>query len=82
MSWELRCFKNRNGCSNLQIIRKQGNMGKEWEAEVNGQNQEQETFSFLAVRPAVCVTRVSQKGNGRFVSFYSETLLQQTTENT
>ena len=57
-------------------------MGKEWEAEVNGQNQEQETFSFLAVRPAVCVTRVSQKGNGRFVSFYSETLMQQMTENT
>lgn len=88
MSCELRCFKNKNGCSNLQMINKQGNMEKEWESEGKGQTQEQVTVRLntsekLSDHQTCCMCHMClPEGNGKSALFYSETPLQQTTENT
>jgi len=88
MSWELRCFKNANRCSHLQMTRKQSNMGKEWEIEVKEQREEQEnlrlsTSEKLPDRQTcrMCHTCLPE-GNGRSVPVRSESPLRQTTENT
>ena len=63
-------------------------MGKEWETEVKGQNQEQETLRLNTSEklPDHQTCRMCHmclpKGNGRSVPFYSEIPLWQTTENT
>lgn len=88
ISCELRYFKNKNGCSNLQMINKQGNMEKEWESEGKGQTQEQVTVRLntsekLSDHQTCCMCHMClPEGNSRSALFYSETPLQQTTENT
>lgn len=88
MSCELRYFKNKNGCSNLQMINKQGNMEKERESEGKGQNQEQVTVRLNTSEKLpdhqtcfMCHMYLPE-GNSRSAVFYSETPLQQTTANT
>lgn len=66
MSLELSCFKNKNRCSNLQMIRKQSKVGKEWETGVKELNQEPESFKLntsdkLPDCQTCPVTRVSQR---------------------
>lgn len=43
VSGELRCYKNKNGCINLQLIWNQDSMSKELDIEVEDQNQKDES---------------------------------------